>query len=145
MERQSQCRILRTYRKKSPSRFYSILLRVWKCLTDNPNIPASVWGANPELLRLFQAMAAKYHEVYQRAFLYSSKLDIGEREVLQAQLTQYMDEIASVLEAAAIRNPEVLMSSGFDVTKERRNLGRSSGPLSPSEEAKSQDADQQQP
>lgn len=140
MVRQSQSRILRTYRNKAPSRFYNILLKVWKCLTDNPKIPASVWAANPELLSLFLALAAKYHEVYQRASLYSSKLDIAEREVLQAQLTAHMDEIASVLEAAAVRNPEVLVTSGFDLAKERRNSPRTSAPQS--EDGQGSDAEQ---
>lgn len=142
MVRQSQSRILRTYRNKAPSRFYNILLKVWKCLTDNPKIPASVWAANPELLSLFLDLAAKYHEVYQRASLYSSKLDIAEREVLQAQLTVHMDEIASVLEAAAVRNPEVLITSGFDLAKERRNSPRTSASQTPSEDGKVSDAEQ---
>ncbi len=142
MVRLSQCRILRTYRCKTPSKFYNILLRVWKCLTDNPKIPASVWAANPELVSLFLNLAAKYHEVYQRASLYSSKLDIAEREALQAQLTEYMDEIASVLEAAAVRNPEALITSGFDLAKERRGLTRAGAPQEPSEDAKVQDAEQ---
>lgn len=142
MVRPSQSRILRTYRNKSPSRFYSILLKVWKCLTDNPKIPASVWAANPALLSSFLVLAAKYHDVYQRAALYSSKLDIGEREIIQAQLTEYMDEIASVLEAAAVRIPEVLVTSGFDLAKERRNSTRTKVPDTPSEEVKVTEAEQ---
>lgn len=142
MVRPPQCRILRTYRCKTPSKFYNILLRVWKCLTDNPQIPGSVWAANPELLSSFLALAPKYHEVYQRASHYSSKLDIAEREVFQAQLIAYMDEIASVLEAAAIRNPEVLITSGFDLAKERRNITRSSASQAPSEDAKVQEQGQ---
>lgn len=142
MVRPSQCRILRTYRCKTPSKFYSILLRVWKCLTDNPKIPASVWAANPELVSLFLAQAAKYHEVYQKASLYSSKLDIAEREVLQAQLTEYMDEIASLLEAAAVRNPEALITSGFDLAKERRSMTRTNASQESSGDANVQDAEQ---
>lgn len=136
MVRPSQSRILRNYRSKTPSQFYTILLRVWKCLTDNPHIPGSVWAANPELLSLFLALAAKYHEVYQRASSYSSKLDIAEREAIQAQLIAYMDEIASVLEAAAVRNPEVLITSGFDLAKEHRIITRASAPQASSEEGK---------
>ncbi|WP_328756072.1 hypothetical protein [Geomonas propionica] len=115
---------------------------MWKCLTDNPQIPPSVWAANPELLSLFLALAAKYHEVYQRASHYSSKLDIAEREVIQAQLIAYMDEIASVLEAAAIRYPEILVMSGFDLAKERRNITRASAPQGPSEDGNVQDVEQ---
>ncbi|MBU5611438.1 hypothetical protein KOL99_00705 [Geomonas sp. Red51] len=136
MVRALQSRILRNYRFKTPSQFYTILLRVWKCLTDNPLIPVSVWAANPELLPLFLALAAKYHEVYQRAASYASKLDIAEREVIQAQLIAYMDEIASVLEAAAVRNPEVLITSGFDLAKERRSIARGSAPQASSEDGK---------
>ncbi|GFO65281.1 hypothetical protein M1B72_02205 [Geomonas paludis] len=135
MVRPPQSRILRNYRSKTPSQFYTLLLRVWKCLTDNPHIPVSVWAANPELLSLFLALAAKYHEVFQRAASYASKLDIAERDVIQAQLIAYMDEIASVLEAAAVRNPEVLITSGFDLAKERRGI-RASAPQASSEDAK---------
>ena len=136
------CKILRTYRCKSPSRFYNIMLRVWKCLTDNPRIPGSIWAAHPELLPLFLTLAAKYHEVYQRASLYSSKLDIAEREVLQPELIEYMDEIAAVLEAASVRNPDLLVISGFDLTKERRNLTRANVPQTTSEDANVQDTEQ---
>ncbi len=142
MVRPPLCRILRSYRCKTPTKFYNILLRVWKCLTDNQKIPASVWAANPELVSLFLALAAKYHEVYQRASLYSSKLDIAEREAIQAQLTEYMDEIASLLEAAAVRNPEALITSGFDLAKERRTITRASASQASSEEAQAQDAEQ---
>jgi hypothetical protein len=144
MVRPPLCRILRSYRCKTPTKFYNILLRVWKCLTDNPKIPTSVWAANPELSSLFLSLAAKYHEVYQRAWLYSSKLDIAEREALQAQLTQYMDEIASLLEAAAVRNPEALITSGFDLAKERRSISRVGASQAPSEDVQAQDAEQAQ-
>lgn len=141
MTRPSQCRILRSYRNKAPSRFYNILLKVWKCLTDNPKIPAAVWAAHPELLSSFLAEAAKYHEVYQRASLYSSKLDIAAREVLQAQLVDHMDEIASVLEAASIRNPEVIVTSGFELCKDHRTISRTNIPQTPSEDVKVSDAE----
>ncbi len=53
-----------------------------------------------------------------------SKLVIAEREVLQAQLVIHLDEIASLLEMAAVRTPDILIASGFDLNKERRNHSR---------------------
>ncbi|MCM0083929.1 hypothetical protein L4X63_20305 [Geomonas sp. Red32] len=41
-----------------------------------------------------------------------------------------LDEIASVLEGAAVRKPEILLSCGFDLTKERRKGTRSKGAAS---------------
>lgn len=49
-----------------------------------------------------------------------SRLAIADRGLLQAQLVVYLDEIASLLEMAAVRTPDILIASGFDVVKERR-------------------------
>ena len=53
--------------------------------------------------------------------LYRSILVIAQRDALQAQLVEYLDEIAAVLEALAVRNPYLLLASGFDLVKERRS------------------------
>lgn len=63
-----------------------------------------------------------YHEA-----ILGSKLVIAEREVLQAQITTYLDEIAAILEAAAVRTPNILLASGFDLAKELRGRRRSKG------------------
>ena len=49
---------------------------------------------------------------------------IAQREALQAQLINCLDEMAAILEAAAVRNPDILLSSGFDLAKERRTSSR---------------------
>ena len=72
-----------------------------------------------------------YHEA-----IHGSRVVISEREILQAQLINYLDEIASVLEAAAVRTPEILPASGFDLTKERRGHARAKVPQPVAEEAK---------
>jgi len=107
----------------APSRFHAFNQKVRKGLTDNAKIPESTWAANPTLLQSYLSASEKHDAVYHQA-IYGSKLDIAEREVLQAQATDYLDEIASILEAAAVRTPDILLSSGFDLGKERRSRPR---------------------
>ena len=118
-----QSRILRKYRSLGPGKFYIFNQRVSKCLTDNPRIPISTWGANPDLLSSYLATSVKHVAVYHAAS-FGSILDIAERDLLQAQLINYLDEIAADLEAEAVRNPEILLFSGFDLAKERRGVHR---------------------
>lgn len=130
----ARTRIARTYRGLSPGRFHPINQRITKSLTDNEKIPDWVWGANPSLRQTYLTTSAKHDEVHHRA-LHGSKLDIAERDMLQAQLTQLLDEIALVLEAAAIRIPDILLHSGFDLAKERRSRHRNQAASSASEVA----------
>jgi hypothetical protein len=88
-------------------------------LIDNPKIPASTWGANPDLLPSYLAASDKHDAVYHEA-KFGSVLVIAERELLQVQLVNYLDEIVADLEAQAVRTPDMLLSSGFDLAKERR-------------------------
>jgi hypothetical protein len=109
----------------APGKFHVFNLKVSKGLTDNPKIPVSTWGSNPDLLTSYLTTSVKYDAVYHAAS-YGSVLDIAERELPQAQLINYLDEIAADLEAEAVRNPEMLLSSGFDLAKERRGKQGSS-------------------
>lgn len=113
-------RILRNYRNMPPSRFHAFNQKVRTNIADNQTIPESTWGTNPSLLTSYLTASEKHDTVYHQA-LYRSVLEIAERDVLQAQITIYLDEIASLLEAAAVRHPEMLLASGFDLTKERRS------------------------
>lgn len=116
-------RILRNYRHMGPGKFHTFVMKIIRALTDNPKIPASTWGANPNLLATFLEVGAKYDGVYHKAN-YGSVLDISEREILQQQLIAYLDEMAADLEAESIRNPEILLYCGFDLAKERRGNTR---------------------
>ena len=116
-------RILRNYRHMAPARFHAFNLRVMTALTDNPKIPDSIWGANPGLLAAYLTTSQKFNGVFHKA-IYRSVLDIAERELLQQQLVNYLDEIVADLEAEAVRNPDILLSSGFDLAKERRGNTR---------------------
>ena len=116
----AQIRVLRNYRNLAPAKFHTFNQRVVKALIGNPKIPASTWGANPDLLASYMAVSDKHNAVYHEA-CYGSVLMIAERELLQAQLVNYLDEIAADLEAEAVRTPDMLLSSGFDLAKERRS------------------------
>lgn len=123
MTTHSQPRILRNYRNLPPSRFHAFNQKVRKNLADNQTIPESTWGTNASLLSSYLTASDKHDTVYHHA-LYRSVLEIAERDVLQAQVINYLDEIASLLEAAAVRNPALLLASGFDLAKERRSGAR---------------------
>jgi len=116
-------RITRNYRNMSPTRFHEHNQRVRTALADKTRIPESIWAANPALLQSYLAVSTKHDTVYHESML-GSKLTIAEREVLQAQLIIYLDEIASLLEMAAVRTPDILIASGFDLTKEKRGHSR---------------------
>lgn len=111
-----------------PGKFHTFNQRVRKALTDNPQIPGSTWGANPGLITSYLAVSEKHDAVYHEAS-YGSVLVIAQRELLQTQLVNYLDEIAADLEAEAVRNPGILLSSGFDLAKEHRGGARKKAAL----------------
>ena len=133
-------RVKRNFHNMAPAKFHTLNQRIKTALTDNPAIPDSTWGGNIALLTSFMTQSGKYDEVYHRA-AYGSRLDIAERDVLQAALVILMDEMASLLDAASIRKPEILLSCGFDLTKERRTGARSKMPLRTSEDLKGDHAE----
>ncbi|BCG46474.1 hypothetical protein GEOBRER4_n1271 [Citrifermentans bremense] len=117
--------ILRNYRNVPPTKFHSFNQKVATALADKTRIPDSTWAANPSLLQSYLAVSAKHDAVYHESML-GSKLVIAEREVLQSQLVIYLDEIALILEMAAVHTPDILIASGFESVKDRRlhNRGR---------------------
>lgn len=118
-----QRRILRNYRNLTPSRFHAFNQKVRRALSDNEKFPESTWAANPTLILSYFAASDKHDSSFHEAS-YRSILMIAQRDALQAQLVMYLDEIAAVLEAAAVRIPDLLLASGFDLVKERRSGAR---------------------
>lgn len=116
-------RILRNFRSMTPSKFHDLNQRVATSLADKTRFPDSIWAANPELLTAYLVASAKHDSVYHESML-GSKVVIAEREVLQGQLVIQLDEIASLLEMSAVRNPDILIASGFDLTKDKRSSSR---------------------
>jgi hypothetical protein len=141
VSKQEQRRILRNYRNLTPSRFHAFNQKVRNGLTDNPKIPELTWAANPTLISSYFSASDKHDVTYHEA-VYGSKLVIAEREVLQAQIVNYLDEIASILEAAAVRSPDVLLGSGFGLAKERRRRTLSKVAPTASEDAKVSNVEQ---
>jgi len=134
---------LRNYRGLAPTKFHGFNQRVSTALTGNTIIPQSAWAANPTLLEKYLAASEKHDAAYHQSLL-GSKLDISERHILQAQLVSYLDEIAHVLEAAAVSNPEILLSSGFDLAKERRSHNRTN-PATTASDASTTEQEEQHP
>ena len=120
-------RILRDYRFWKCSKLHALTQRVRKALTDNPNIPVSVWVNHPDLLALFFAAADKLDVMYHEALL-RSIVAIAARDALEREVIGYLDLIASLLEAAAAVNPDILLTSGFNLAKERRARSRAKQP-----------------
>ncbi|TSK05390.1 MAG: hypothetical protein FPO08_18025 [Geobacter sp.] len=112
-------RIVRNYHSMPPTAFHGLNQGVATALADKTRFPDSFWSAHPTLLESYLATSAKHDATYHESML-GSKLVIAERELLQAQLVIKLDEIASILELAAVRNPEILLASGFTLTKDRR-------------------------
>lgn len=126
-------RMLRNYRNMSQSKFHSLNQRICKGLTNNENIPESTYATNPTLVPKYLATSEKYDAVYHQA-LYGSRLDMAQRDLLQGQLIGYLDEIALLLEAAALRIPDILLTTGFDLAKDRRGRPRAKAQATGSEE-----------
>jgi hypothetical protein len=120
-------RILREYRFWKCSKLHALTQRVRKALTDNTDIPSSVWVNHPDLLPLFFAAADKLDVVYHESLL-RSIVAIAAREAIERELIGYLDLIASLLEAAAVLNPDILLTSGFNLAKERRGHSRAKQP-----------------
>lgn len=111
-----QKRIKRDYRKGSPAKFFFFCQNLKRCLTDNPNYPDSVLGATRQ--RLFEKVDA-----FVVAYGLASNGDrilIRDRDKLMQEIMVILDEVASLLDAASIRNPDALLTTGFTITQERR-------------------------
>jgi hypothetical protein len=134
MAANQRSRILRSYRHSTPTKFHSQNQKIFNGLTDNQTIPESTFTGNPTLLASYFSASKKHDAAYHQAALYTSKLDIAERDLLQPQITDYLDEIAVILEGVGFYNPTILLTSGFDLAKERRSHPRTKVPAAPSEE-----------
>ncbi|MBU5614686.1 hypothetical protein [Geomonas azotofigens] len=116
-------RIVRDYHNMPPTKFHEFNQGVVSSLADKTRFPDSLWVAHPTLLESYLAASAKHDAVYHES-MHGSRLVIAERELLQAQLVLNLDEIAAILEMAAVRTPEILLASGFTLAREKRGRAR---------------------
>ncbi|GFO58946.1 hypothetical protein GMST_12710 [Geomonas silvestris] len=123
-------RIKRNFRNFTPTPLLNFCLRVKRGLTDNTYISEAFWAMyGPLRQRLFEA-TDRYEGGYQVA-TDGARSQIREREKLAEELVALLDEMASALESASFRDPAVLLSTGYDLTVERRSTPREKPPLGP--------------
>lgn len=113
-------RIIRDYRQMtSPTKFLAFNKKVKHSLTDNRNYPETATA----LLQQYFQRVDDYEKIYHLA-LDGSRTQIRERDRLREEIVVLLDQIASILEAAHILNPDALLTTGFTVTQERRSSNR---------------------
>lgn len=108
----------------SPAKFLAFCTKVKHALTDNPNCPESVVPQRQQYFEKVDRLETIYHLALDRG-----RSVIREREKLSEELVVILDQIASVLEAAFVLNPDALLTTGFTITQERRSPSRVRQPL----------------
>jgi hypothetical protein len=117
--------IKRDFRQmNSPTRFMAFCKKVLHGLTDNPNLPDSILALCQKYFEMVDRLETIFHLA-----LDGSRTQIREREKLKEEIVVLLDQLASVLEAAFILNPDALLTTGFTVTQERRSANRVRLPL----------------
>ncbi|GFO55011.1 hypothetical protein GMSM_20180 [Geomonas sp. Red276] len=118
-------RILRDYRgTRTPTKFLNGCKKVQHGMTDNPNCPESLKPLVEKFSYKVNALDLSYH-----AALDGSRTDIRERESISDELVLLMDQLAAGLEAACVLNPDALLTTGFNISQERRSPARVRLPL----------------
>ncbi|HJV33425.1 hypothetical protein [Geomonas sp.] len=130
-----QRKIKRDYHKLSPSKALTFFKRVRHCLTENENFPDSTWGANTTTRGQYSEAVDGYEDAFNGA-INGDRLLVADRNRKQDEIVVMLDEIASHLEAVSVRNPDSLLTSGFNVVQERRLGNRVRLPLSASTDFK---------
>jgi hypothetical protein len=116
-------RIKRDYRRLPPARFLAFCRKVKYALTDNLNYPDSTWGGHTMLRQIYFEKVDTLETAYHVARDGDRRL-IRDRDKLVDEIVDLLDQIAPLLEAASIRNPDALFSTGFSITQERRSTNR---------------------
>ena len=108
----------------SPAKFLAFSKKVKHGLTDTPNLPDSIAALRQQYFEKVDSLETIYH-----AALDGGRSVIREREKLTQEIVGLLDQIASVLDATFILNPDVLLTTGFAVTQERRSTNREKLPM----------------
>jgi hypothetical protein len=126
-----QQKVKRDYRNLSPGKALVFFGKVKRSLTDNENFPDSTWGANTTTRQVLFDAIDRY-VVGHHSASNGDRLQIAARDKIQEEIIVMLDEVASHLEAVSVRNPDALLSSGFNVVQERRSTSRTRLPLAAS-------------
>jgi hypothetical protein len=117
--------IKRAFRQmRSPAKFFAFCKKVQHGLTDNPNLTDSIALLRQQFFEKVDSLETTYHLA-----LDGGRTVIRERENLSQEIVVLLDQIASFLEASFILNPDALLTTGFEVTQERRSPNRVRLPL----------------
>jgi|GEM_PF-1794635 len=117
--------IKRDFRQmRSPAKFLAFCKKVQHGLTDNPNLSESIAALRQQYFEKVDSLDTTYHLA-----LDGGRSVIRERENLSQEIGVLLDQLASVLEAELILNPDALLTTGFTVTQERRSPNRVRLPL----------------
>lgn len=112
--------IKRDYRRFAPAKFFSFCQKVRRCLTDNSNYPDPVLGAvRQQLFEKVDAFVVSYGLASN-----GDRILIRDRDKLIQEIKAILEEVASLLDAASVRNPDALLTTGFTITQERRAHSR---------------------
>jgi hypothetical protein len=120
-----QRRIKRDFRRTNmPAKFLGFCRKVQHGLADTPNLPDSI----APLRQQYDEKVDRLDTIYHLA-LDGGRSLIRDRDKLSQEIVVLLDQMASILEAAFILNPDALLTTGFTVTQERRNAPRVKIPL----------------
>jgi hypothetical protein len=129
-----QRRIKRNYRhEKSPAKALFFCNKVRHALTDNQNFTGPIWGANDAIRQEFFEAVDRLDVAFHTA-INGDRNWIRDRDKLWQEIIIMLDGIASALEAACVRNPDALYTTGFDISQERRSPNRTRLPLTAPED-----------
>lgn len=117
--------IKRDFRQiSSPAKFLAFCKKVNHGLTDTPNLPESIAALRQQYSEKVDSLDKVFHLA-----LDGSRSVIREREKLSQEIVVLLDQLASVLDAAFILDPDALLTTGFSVTQDRRSVNRVKVPL----------------
>jgi hypothetical protein len=120
-----QRRIKRDFRQMgSPARFLTFCKKVQHGLSATPNLPEPILAQRQQYFEKVDILDTIHHQA-----LDGSRSLIREREKLSEEIVVLLDQMASMLEAAFILNPDGLLTTGYTVTQERRSASRVRLPL----------------
>lgn len=108
---------------KTPEQGLAAARKVEHGITDNPNLPEETWSPNAAKPAELSAQLARL----ETACVAASDRGISAVATAKAEWGRtiiMMDEIALHVEAVGVRNPNALQTSGFTLTKERKNYSK---------------------
>jgi hypothetical protein len=117
--------IRRNFRQmRSPGKFFAFCKKVQHGLTETKNLlPDALNPLKQQFFEKVNLLDTTYH-----LSLDGGHSVIREREKLTQDLIVLLDQIASILDATFILNPDALLTTGFTVAQERRSVVRTKSP-----------------